>query len=175
MHKVTVKEFAKHRGITERSVFRYLLSGGIPKEARIKEGRKLFIDQDVADAYMDSNFTPRKVLLAAGQSTPSSPVMAAKDLTQQAQTAGLSYTDARALSQQYRAALLKLEIDEKTGKLVDAEAVKNAAFCKARTLRDSLLNIPDRVAPILAAENDQMKISEILTGEIRQALDELAR
>jgi hypothetical protein len=180
MLKVTVKEFAKHRKITERSVFRYLLSGGIPAEAKIKEGRKLFIDQEAADAYMDDNFTPRRVLLAgaAGHVPPTplpSPVMAVEDVTVAARTAGLSYTDARALSQRYKAALLKLEIDERTGKLVDAEQIKAVAFGKARTLRDSLLNIPDRLAPILAAEGDQVRVSEILAEEIRAALEELTR
>jgi hypothetical protein len=49
-----------------------------------------------------------------------------------------------------------------------------AAFTKARTVRDNLLNIPDRLAATLAAEADVDKVHQMLTGEIRKALDELA-
>ena len=49
-----------------------------------------------------------------------------------------------------------------------------AAFTKGRTARDNLLNIPDRLAATLAAESDADKVHQILTGEIRKALDELA-
>jgi hypothetical protein len=52
--------------------------------------------------------------------------------------------------------------------------VQVAAFTKGRTARDNLLNIPDRLAAQLAAESDADKVHQILTGEIRKALDELA-
>ena len=93
----------------------------------------------------------------------------------QAGTSGLSFQEARTLKERYRTAHLKIELDEKTGRLVEAEQVKQAAFNKARLIRDNLLNIPDRIAPILAAERDQGKVAEILTGEIRQALEELSK
>ena len=51
--------------------------------------------------------------------------------------------------------------------------MKSAAFSKARIARDSLLNIPDRIAAVLAAEADQEKIHALLSSEIRQALEDL--
>ena len=51
--------------------------------------------------------------------------------------------------------------------------MKSAAFSKARIARDSLLNIPDRIAAVLAAEDDQEKIHALLSSEIRQALGDL--
>jgi len=41
-------------------------------------------------------------------------------------------------------------------------------------VRDSLLNIPDRLAATLAAETDADNVHQTLTVEIRKALDELA-
>jgi hypothetical protein len=40
-------------------------------------------------------------------------------------------------------------------------------------VRDSLRTIPDRVAPIVAAETDQAKIHAMLLKEIGQALEGL--
>ena len=49
-----------------------------------------------------------------------------------------------------------------------------AAFNKFRQFRDAMLNIPDRVAAMLAAETDAAKCYEILATEIRKALNEFA-
>lgn len=64
------------------------------------------------------------------------------------------------------------DIEEK--KYISALDVRAAAFAKARAVRDAILNISDRVAPILAAESDSMKIKEILDLEHRNALEELS-
>jgi hypothetical protein len=53
--------------------------------------------------------------------------------------------------------------------------VKDAAFSRARQIRDALLNIPDRISSILAAESDHDRTREILTTEIRQALESLEK
>ncbi len=49
-----------------------------------------------------------------------------------------------------------------------------AAFNKFRQFRDHMLNIPDRLAAILAAETEAAKCYEILATEIRKALNEFA-
>ena len=51
-------------------------------------------------------------------------------------------------------------------------AAKSGGFSE-KPLRDSLLNIPDRLAGMLAAESDAQKIHAMLATEIRQALEEL--
>lgn len=57
--------------------------------------------------------------------------------------------------------------------LVPADGVRIAAFNKGRMVRDALLNIPDRVASMLAKESDTNRIHEILTKEIRQVIEEI--
>ncbi len=171
MIKVTVKDFAEHRGITIRSVERFIKDGTIPPAMLIKKTDKTYyIDQKKADKHLDKYSMSCKELLADSKVKPDKMIKTAK----KAGTAELTFHEARTLAQRYKAALMKLELDEKTEKLIDAEKVKAAAFAESRTVRDALLNIPDRVSPILAAEKDQMKIAEILTREIRAALEELA-
>ena len=84
------------------------------------------------------------------------------------------YNKARAVREHYQARLAKLEFEEKTAKLIAADEVKVAAFNLFRRYRDHMLNIPDRLAAILAAEVDAAKCYEILTSEIRKALNEFA-
>lgn len=178
MPKVKVAEYAKHRGIAERSVRRYLADGLIPAAARTLKGRRLFIDQGKADKALGKSITTRRQLLE-GNAPPAATGKAKSGqgtlATEKAETDGLSFHDARTIAQQHKAALLKIELDEKAGRLVEAEQVKIAAFNKSRQVRDALLNIPDRISPILAAETDELRVAEILNQEIKAALEELSR
>ncbi|MBI3693743.1 MAG: hypothetical protein HY238_02725 [Acidobacteria bacterium] len=65
--------------------------------------------------------------------------------------------------------LAKLDYEERSGKLVDAEEVTKAAFDDARVVRDRLLTIADRIASLLAAESDSKKVYNILASGIRDA------
>ena len=49
-----------------------------------------------------------------------------------------------------------------------------AAFRRARIVRDGMLNLPDRLAAILAAEHDTTKVHTLMTTEIRTVLVELS-
>lgn len=70
--------------------------------------------------------------------------------------------------------LLEARAKAESGELVNADQIKEAAFNKARVVRDGMLNIPDRVASIIASIDDEHKIHEILTHEIRLVLEELS-
>jgi len=145
--KVSVKNYAKKKGVTRSHIYQLLNDGIIPADAVQKKGRGIQIDEEKADAH---------VLPKASAQT----------------STGLSYTDAKTLSEKYKAALLKIELDTQTGKLVSAEEVKRTAFTTGRQLRDALLAIPDRVAPMITA--DPEKAADILTKEISQALEVLS-
>lgn len=79
----------------------------------------------------------------------------------------------RIKSEVERAKLLELKARVEAGKYVDADEVKVAAFNRGRAVRESLLNIPDRLAPVLAAEGDAARVHALLGAEIHQALEEL--
>ncbi|MFN7225836.1 MAG: hypothetical protein ACK5UY_01100 [Holosporales bacterium] len=74
-----------------------------------------------------------------------------------------------------RGRLLEAKAKAETGKLVSADEVKIAAFRRARIVRDGMLNLPDRVAAVLAAETDAAKVHAILTKEIRLILEAISR
>jgi len=74
-----------------------------------------------------------------------------------------------------RGKLLEARAKVEIGELIAVDEVKQAAFNKARIVRDNLLNIPDRVANLLASVDNASKIHELLSQEIRNSLEGLTR
>jgi len=85
-----------------------------------------------------------------------------------------SYQEQRAKRESYQAALTRLDLLERMGRLTSTEGVEKAAGAAARMVKEALLVIPDRVAALVAAETDPARVHAILTNEIRQALSGLA-
>jgi hypothetical protein len=160
------KDFAAHRGVSPMAVSKWLKSGvlGAVGDAFQKSGRLYLIDSEKADVLLEVNkkVTMQQTLPLEGKDP------AKKDLRH-------SYNSARTTDAQYSALLRKLEYEIKTGTYVFAEEVKRGAFNAARSVRDSLLNIPDRVAQILAAESDPVAINGLLAVELHKALENLVQ
>jgi len=76
--------------------------------------------------------------------------------------------------EEFRAKLVELEYEERVGTLVQKSAIEAEAFRIARLVRDAILNVPSRLAGILAAESDQRKVHDLLERELRQALEIVA-
>jgi hypothetical protein len=87
---------------------------------------------------------------------------------------GLEYSKARAVRESYLARMAKMDFEERSGKLVNRDEVQVAAFGRFRALRDGMLNIPDRLAAVLAAESDAARVHDLLSTEIRKALQEFS-
>lgn len=68
----------------------------------------------------------------------------------------------------------QIELDKALKTVVDIEEVKKDAYLISAKLKDKLLAMPDRIATILAAEPDPLKIRETLNKEIKQVLNEIA-
>ena len=67
----------------------------------------------------------------------------------------------------------EVELGIAMGRLVDSKRVEDGAFRLGRRVRDALLSVPDRVAPLLAAEMDVRKIDALLRRELTLALEGL--
>lgn len=69
-----------------------------------------------------------------------------------------------------KAQMAQLELAKRRGELVEVAKVQQEAFATGRQVRDALLNLPDRLAAVFAAETVPHEIHVLLTKEIRQAL-----
>jgi hypothetical protein len=154
------RAYARHRGVAVRAVQKAIESGRI---STLPTGE---IDSEIADREWARNTRRFAPPVASGLKQDDEP---------ESEPFGASqYTKARAVREHYQARLAKLEYEEKVGRLVSKDEVQVAAFNKFRQFRDAMLNIPDRVAAMLAAESDPAKCYEILATEIRKALNEFA-
>jgi hypothetical protein len=148
--------YARLRGVALSAVQKAVSTGRISTMA---DGR---IDSAVADGEWQANTKARPPAIRRHAEDDGDAFGAAQ------------YTKARAVREHYQARLAKIEYEERVGSLVQKDEVQIAAFNKFRQFRDAMLNIPDRVAAMLAAETVEAKCYEILATEIRKALNEFA-
>ena len=181
---MSLRAYARHRGVSLRAVQKALASGRI--SAR-KDGR---VDADVADANWERNTAPRPRPAPKPANRAPLKEVAPPALPQSARhhadpprreptepprlESGLEYSKARAVRESYLARLAKIDFEERTEKLVSRDEMQVAAFSRFRMFRDGMLNIPDRLAAVLAAETDPRQVHELLATEIRKALTEFS-
>jgi hypothetical protein len=82
------------------------------------------------------------------------------------------YQQARARREEIERALKQLDLLERRGALVRASEVERAAAETARQVRNAVLAIPDRLAPVLDPSNPG-RAHKLLTDELQKALREL--
>lgn len=164
--KLSISAYARHRGVSHVAVLKAIKTGRIEKET---DGT---IDVAKADAAWRRNTnhaqrrkTEKDVTPAAAVERPVDPPIV---------NSGPSFAQSRAIREAYNARLAKLSYEEKSGSLVKIELVKVAWFNTLRVLRDRLLNMPDRMVPLLSAETDPKTIRDLLDKELRQILTDAA-
>ncbi len=69
-----------------------------------------------------------------------------------------------------QARLLQLELDERTGRVIERAAVTNILHGAARELRDALLALPARLKGELASMTDPAEIQRTLDRHVRELL-----
>lgn len=81
-----------------------------------------------------------------------------------------TYWVSRARREKAEASMAEMKERELTGDLIRARAVRAALAAKLSSMRDALLQLSARLAPVLAAETDLAKVRQMLDDEIYQAL-----
>ena len=86
-----------------------------------------------------------------------------------------SVFQAKMEAETYKALILQLDYEERLRNLLPAEEV--ARFCSAIIMaaKTRLLNIPSKVAPLAATEDNPRVIKNIIDKEITAALNELSK
>jgi hypothetical protein len=171
---MSVKAYARHRGCSQKSVQVAIKSGRINRNA---EG---LIDSDQADKDWAANTGPPRGRFALtghrsrGSETPASAAADPDIPPSTASQTQLNFAQARAAREVFQARLTKIELEERQGNLIKRRDVDFQARDCARITRDAILNVPDRVAALLAAENDPAVVRELLDTELRTVLERLA-
>jgi hypothetical protein len=156
---LSVAEYAKHRGIALGTVYYALRTGRIVRRA-----------DNLIDAAEADKVWGQRRHSERGEGRP-----VAVTVPQDAPAAKISFTDARTERELWEGKLKELRYKERSGELVEARAVEVAAENRHRMLRQTIMQIPDRLAPVLANESDERKVHEIITGELRAILDDFSK
>jgi phage terminase Nu1 subunit (DNA packaging protein) len=80
----------------------------------------------------------------------------------------------RERKEHYNAELARLQALKEREELVPTADVKRMASTLGRQIRDNVMAIPNRVAPLLAAAQDSGEVHRLLSEELRTALRVLA-
>lgn len=172
---LSVKDYASHRGVSIESVYQALRAGRISSTTEPGKRTKK-IDPALADKEWDENSDPSSTI---GGNALKSKVSKHCPVEEDPE----EYIDdidgvpklavSKRRKEYYNAEIARLRFEEQDGRLIDADQAKKEYFRVGRIIRESMFNIPDRIAPELASETDPHKVSVVLTTAIREALSEL--
>ena len=163
-------QYAQDRGVEYTQLSKWAGQGRFSGDALRKEKRNWVV---VDPQELDRQVAAAKAPDRGGRG--GAPAIDQALVQQQNQAAAIpSFAQSRAIREAYAARLTRLEFDQRSGKLVDKAELKMKLARLHMAVRDALRTIPDRVAPIVAAENDQAKIHSMLLLEIGQALEGLS-
>ena len=184
MAGLTIRGYARHRGVSHTAVRKALASG------RISAAPDGTIDAQKADrdwAGSTDQSKPRNSVTGVPKisRSPGEPSAALITAGPEPMAEGVgeggatrlvsSYAASRAARESYLARLAKLDFEQRSGRLVDADEVRAHIFGLGRRMRDTLLGIPDRLAPILVGQSDQAVIHQLITEELMTSLGELSK
>lgn len=181
--QVTVSEYARLRGVSHTAVQIAIKNKRLVNSVTRDEKNRVRIDPVVANLEWKLNtdeskrFNVKNPDMKAAKYDPPPPFVRNPDPETAPASAGMmagaTFNQSRAVREAYQARLAKLEFEERSGKLIEKAAVENEAFKLARAVRDSLMNIPDRVAAEFAGLTDAHTIHLRLGEELRKALEAL--
>lgn len=179
---MTQTEYSRHKGVELAAVKRAINEGRIPKHC-IKIGsnsRKLILVEEADKFWEDStlinnkNELRQKSLNLKGEPAQARPETPEAD-DQGDDPASPSLIKIRTVREGYAAKTAQLEYERKVGMLTPTEDVKKAAQEIGSNIRNTLENFADKLAPIMAAENNIDKCHKIISDEIRSVLTNLSR
>lgn len=150
---VPQKEYAQLRGISEAMVSKYKSAG------RLVLDNQGFVLIEETDQLLTRTLDP----LHGGDRSGKSGV-----------PEKITYLEAKTEEARARATKATLEAEIMSGTLVRTAEVEAEAFARARGAQEVLMAIPDRMAPLLAAESDVAKIHALLSDELRRVCEAIA-
>ena len=175
---LSIRAYARHRGVSHVAVMRAIKAGRVPVEA---DGS---IDPVKADSAWQRSTDPAKTRAKAGSAEPLRPVADAalgsvrETLKEQGLPAGsnVTFVQARTAHEIAKAHLARLRLQRMKGELVDRARATALIFRLAREERDAWLNWPARVAALIAAElgADAHAVQKLVESHVRDHLAELA-
>jgi hypothetical protein len=182
---MSITEYCGSRDISRKSFYEHKRAGRLKGCFRRKPGgKRQYVIASKADRAFAQNVrdnrggqaTKRKHRGDALPETPPETEAEIKSYLDESigDLAGLSIGELQRRNELEKLLLAQIKRRKESGELIDAELVERQAFEAGRSIRDAVQAIPDRTAPLLAAESEPFQIKQILNKEIYHVLENLA-
>jgi len=164
---VSLRAYARHRGVALSAVQKAITTGRIKKTANGKiniaaADRAWAANTDVAKRPPDAP--------AFGQPDLEDPD---DDIDDGDAPVTSEYQKHRANREEIRVKKEQLELDMLMGNIIDLAEAQRIIFTAMRTIRDAVMNVPARNKDLLAAEKDPARIEALLESELASALQSI--
>lgn len=176
---VSYRAFAKRVGVSEKAIRKAAKAGGRLAPFLGPEGGITDVEA-AARTWDETSRRPQPKTAgtpADPQTLPPTPWQTPGVSPDEPSTTGgatviiaATLTEAQRLATIERMRKLRLENDVTQGRLVPVDAASKEAFDAERIVRESMLNIPARLAGPVAAETDPTRVQILLDTAIREAL-----
>lgn len=173
------------KGVSRAAVHEAIKTGRLKNSLRKDKNDKWEIDQKKADIEWEQNtkhhlrhnakdpkLRYKQQVATLETITPEIKKTSKSDVSVPRETK-MHIAEASRVKEEFSAKMAQLKYFERAGELVDVKKVQNESFKIARIVRDSLMNIPERISAELAGTNDTVVIHQKLTEEIRKVLEGL--
>ncbi len=162
---VTQAEYARMRGCSRESVRKAVDKGRITAF-----GDKKRIHPTLADTQWQTNTRARIGSRGSADDLPSTGQPSAPA---QPPSSESDYTRDRARREKADADLREMELMQRRGELVRADAVREGLASRLGQVREAILQLPARLAPQLVVDTDQARVQMLLDAELRAVLIKL--
>lgn len=161
MREMSIREYARYKGISDTAVRKAIKNGRITPLA---DGG---IDADVVDAVWEQNKDPSKIR-DFEEDEHETQVPTASNVA--------TYMQAKTANEVIKAKTAQLEFEKLKGDYVERKKAENHVFTFARSLRDNVKNAPARFSAEIAAKLniDEQKLYFELENLTRVILEELS-
>lgn len=176
IRKATVAEWAIELGVSRKSGYEAIKRCGIPLvggQVDVELATTLYRQFTRARANHGKADVESQSTIASSPSPSPSPSPDADDDV--APPALNPYVVDRARRERVEADLAEIELARKRNELYDRAAVDALLERLFGGLRAALLQLPDRLAPVLCGQTDQLQLRSMIDLEVRSLLDSAAR
>ena len=162
---LNLTEYARRRGVSKEAVSLAVKHGRLKNSVSRDDKGNPKIAPALADQEWEANTDKRRGWYAIQNS---------KANAEASEKVSGTLSQSRAVREAYLARLAKLDFEERSGELIRVESVRSALASLVSSTREAILQVPARVAPVLAVENDPARLHDVLMEELQQALSQLA-
>lgn len=165
MAQLSVASWSEQMGMSRQAGYAAVKRCNIPVDGGM-------LDSDVATVLYRKR-TRARTSERRGTDQPSPPSSSSSQPHDVHDDGDGGYWSSRTRREKAEAELAELKLAEQLGQLVRAADVRSSVSRRSAALRESFLQIPARVVPLLAADPNPAKMDQILRAEIVAALAHL--